>query len=171
MVLDTKINGESILLTSGRRRPSLTSEIRIHLASAGDADEGYVLTIVAVPAAADGPDSDGDGVADTLDNCPTAEPADQDDADNDGVGDVCDMCPGTTLGSPVLSDGCAPNQHCACEGPTPDEDWDSQRDYVQCVAETLKLLHQQHKLSRSEIRQMLKDAARSGCGRRVLALG
>lgn len=171
MVLDTKINGESILLTSGRRRPSLTSDIRIHLASPRDLEEGFVLTIVAVPAAADGPDTDQDGVPDTLDNCPTTDVPDQEDADDDGVGDVCDVCPDTPLGSPVLSDGCAPSQRCACEGPSPDEEWSSQREYVQCIAQTLKLLHDQHKLSRSEIRQMLKDAARSGCGRRILALG
>ena len=171
MVLDTKVNGKPVLLTSGRRRPSLTSEIRIHLASSRDVEEGYVLTIVAVPEAADGPDTDEDGVPDTLDNCPTTDLPGQEDADNDGVGDACDVCPETPLGSPVLSDGCAPNQQCACEGPSPDEEWLSQREYVQCVAQTLKLLHEQHKLSRSEIRQMLKDAARSGCGRRILALG
>ena len=171
MVLDTKINGNPFLLTSGRRRPSLTSNIRIHLASSREGEEGYLLTIVAVPEAADGPDTDADGVADTLDNCPGIDVPDQEDTDNDGVGDVCDVCPDTPLGSPVLSDGCAPSQRCACEGPSPDEEWPSQREYVQCVAQTLKLLHEQHRLSRSEIRQMLKDAARSGCGRRILALG
>lgn len=170
MVLDTKINGESVLLTSGRRRPSLTTDIRIHLASPREVEEGYVLTIVAVPAAADGPDTDGDGVPDTLDNCPTNDDADQEDTDNDGVGDACDVCPETPLGSPVLSDGCAPSQRCPCDGPTADEEWPSQREYVQCVAQTLKSMHEEHKLSRSEIREMMKDAVRSGCGRRIVAL-
>jgi hypothetical protein len=171
MVLDTKVNGKSVLLTSGRRRPSLTTDIRIHLASPHEVEEGYVLTIVAVPEAADGPDTDGDGVPDTLDNCPTTASSDQTDTDGDGVGDACDDCPDTPLGSPVLSDGCAPSQRCACEGPTPEEEWSSQRQYVQCIARTLKLLYDEHKLSRSEVRQMLKDAAHSGCGRRILALG
>lgn len=170
MVLDTKVNGSSVLLTSGRRRPSLTSDIRIHLSSPHDAEVGYVLTIIAVPEAADGPDSDGDGVSDTLDNCPTTDLPDQEDTDNDGAGDVCDLCPETPLGSPVLSDGCAPSQRCPCEGPDLDTDWQSQRQYVQCVAQTLKQLHEQRRLSRSEIRQMMKDAVRSGCGRRILAL-
>lgn len=35
-------------------------------------------------------DADGDGVADTLDNCPAVANADQADADADGVGDACD---------------------------------------------------------------------------------
>ena len=35
-------------------------------------------------------DSDGDGIADNLDNCPNTPNADQADADNDGIGDVCD---------------------------------------------------------------------------------
>src|SRR5262249_50224572 len=45
-------------------------------------------------------DSDGDGIPDSQDNCPTIfnpiRPGDngkQADADNDGVGDACDVCP------------------------------------------------------------------------------
>jgi hypothetical protein len=38
-------------------------------------------------------DSDGDGVPDTSDNCPTIANADQHDHDGDGRGDVCDVCP------------------------------------------------------------------------------
>ncbi len=38
----------------------------------------------------DGPDEDGDGVADETDNCPSAGNQDQQDADDDGLGDACD---------------------------------------------------------------------------------
>lgn len=38
-------------------------------------------------------DTDGDGVADTADNCPTIANANQRDHDGDGHGDVCDTCP------------------------------------------------------------------------------
>ena len=37
-----------------------------------------------------GTDTDGDGVLDSVDNCPNTTNADQADLDNDGVGDVCD---------------------------------------------------------------------------------
>ena len=36
-------------------------------------------------------DSDNDGVADVLDNCPTVPNADQSDTNEDGMGDVCDL--------------------------------------------------------------------------------
>ena len=38
-------------------------------------------------------DTDGDGVEDVLDNCPTVSNPGQEDADADGVGDVCDNAP------------------------------------------------------------------------------
>lgn len=39
------------------------------------------------------PDTDGDGIIDSLDNCPTVPNPDQADGDGDGVGDACDNCP------------------------------------------------------------------------------
>jgi len=38
-------------------------------------------------------DSDGDGVGDDCDNCPTVSNADQADYDDEGIGDACDNCP------------------------------------------------------------------------------
>ena len=47
------------------------------------------------------PDADGDGVPDSLDNCPGIFNPSQRDSDGDGIGDVCDSkCPDL--------DGCSP---------------------------------------------------------------
>jgi len=56
------------------------------------------------------PDSDSDGIPDTLDNCPQNYNPLQEDADEDGVGDVCDACPGTALGASVDENGCSQSQ-------------------------------------------------------------
>ncbi|MEO8574233.1 MAG: PxKF domain-containing protein [Pyrinomonadaceae bacterium] len=37
------------------------------------------------------PDTDGDGVVDTADNCPATPNPDQADTDGDGIGDACDL--------------------------------------------------------------------------------
>ena len=42
--------------------------------------------------ACDGPDSDGDGIADVCDTCPSVANPDQRDSDGDLVGDACDNC-------------------------------------------------------------------------------
>jgi Thrombospondin type 3 repeat len=169
MVIDARIDGKSVLLTTGRRQPWSPSSLRFQLTTRGRED-GYLLKIVAIPAGTDAVDSDADGIPDAIDNCPTLSSPDQNDQDGDGVGDPCDACPDTPLVSPVLEDGCAPAQACPCAGPTPDEDWKSSRDYIQCIAGALKTLRDQGKLTRSEIRQLLQDAVRSGCGRHVLAM-
>ena len=41
-------------------------------------------------------DADGDGVADSIDNCEFYNP-DQADCNNNGIGDVCDIAQGTSL--------------------------------------------------------------------------
>lgn len=54
-------------------------------------------------------DSDGDGVEQSADNCPTVGNADQLDWDADGVGNACDPTPGTAPGPPTgtCTSGCA----------------------------------------------------------------
>ncbi len=56
------------------------------------------------------PDSDDDGIPDTLDNCPQNYNPGQEDADQDGVGNACDACPSTALGASVDENGCSQSQ-------------------------------------------------------------
>ena len=50
-------------------------------------------------------DTDGDGVADTSDNCPNVANADQVDVDGDGIGDACDNCASVANPDQADSDG------------------------------------------------------------------
>ncbi|MBI3447292.1 MAG: choice-of-anchor D domain-containing protein [Acidobacteria bacterium] len=50
-------------------------------------------------------DPDGDGVGDSIDNCPTVPNPAQDDTDHDGRGDVCDNCVTTVNPTQVDLDG------------------------------------------------------------------
>jgi hypothetical protein len=50
-------------------------------------------------------DTDGDGVSDCYDNCPTVANPDQQDSDFDGLGDACDVCPRDSTLSDVDGDG------------------------------------------------------------------
>jgi hypothetical protein len=170
MVIDANTDGKSVLLTSGRRQASPPNEIRIQLKTPGDRERVYEVTLVAEPYSAEGPDADGDGVVDSIDNCPNLNARDQTDEDHDGVGDACDACPDTPAGSPVLADGCAPTQRCPCDGPSDTEEWRSQRAYVQCIARSLKTLSEAGKVSRSRVREIIQEAVRSTCGRKELAL-
>ncbi len=54
-----------------------------------DLDSGEVITCTFT----NGVDTDGDGFADTIDNCPNTPNPDQKDSDHDGLGNVCDPTP------------------------------------------------------------------------------
>lgn len=170
MVIQGRLNGLDVLLTSSRRQPARRGEIRMQLLSPKGAQSGIRLILVAIPAAAEGDDADVDGVADQSDNCSYVANSAQSDADGDIVGDACDACPDTPATDTPIASGCSLGQRCPCDGPAPDREWESQRDYVQCVAGELKELRQRQHLGKSELRLLLQDAVRSGCGRRVIAL-
>ena len=59
----------------------------------GITSSNYSITFVAGSLTIIVGDSDGDGVRDPLDNCPTVANASQADADGDGIGDPCDNAP------------------------------------------------------------------------------
>lgn len=72
-------------------------------------------------------DSDGDGVADSADNCPLFPNPDQTDTDADGVGDACDNCP--FIPNPSQQDSDNDQIGDACEGVDLDQDgWSTPQD-------------------------------------------
>jgi len=171
MVLDSRLNGVPILLTSGRRQHVPPGEIRLHLTSPHGGQSGFTVALVAIPVPPSSPDADGDGVVDAADSCPATANANQSDADGDGIGDACDRCPDTAADTPVLGDGCSIEQSCPCQGPSTGEEWADQGSYVQCVARTLRQLRLRGQIEKNEIRKLLQGAVRSSCGRRILAMG
>jgi OOP family OmpA-OmpF porin len=87
--------------------------ISLLLISCGEAPPPTLPTAPAVPEAA--PDTDGDGVADTADACPTtASGVAVDgkgcdlDSDGDGIADSMDKCPASPSGNAVDATGCEP---------------------------------------------------------------
>jgi hypothetical protein len=68
-------------------------------------------------------DSDGDGICDNVDNCPTISNPNQEDTDGDGVGDVCDNCPHASNPNQEDADGDSVGDVCDnCLGvPNPDQ--------------------------------------------------
>ena len=67
-------------------------------------------------------DSDGDGVIDSRDRCPTTLPGaivDAEgcaDSDGDGISDRLDSCPNSPAGQPVLANGCGASQSTILQG-------------------------------------------------------
>ena len=70
------------------------------------------LTTFMMGCPAVGPDTDGDGVSDAADNCPTVANAAQTDTDADGVGNACDNCPAVANADQADEDGDAIGDVC-----------------------------------------------------------
>jgi hypothetical protein len=64
-------------------------------------------------------DTDGDGIPDSIDNCPTIPNPDQHDKDGDGRGDVCDSCPSVATPTDVDTDGDGVGDPCDPRPSTP----------------------------------------------------
>jgi hypothetical protein len=69
------------------------------------------------------PDSDGDGILDGIDNCPSVANPGQEDGDSDTVGDACDNCPTTANTAQTNTDGDTMGDDC-----DPDDDGDGYWD-------------------------------------------
>jgi hypothetical protein len=76
-------------------------------------DAGLDTCVCDAPNDAASNDTDGDGIANASDNCPTVANADQHDEDADTLGDACDPCPpspnNTDTDGDGIGDDCDPN--------------------------------------------------------------
>jgi len=71
-----------------------------------DDNDGVADVIDAFPFdASENSDTDGDGIGNNSDNCPTTANPNQADSDGDGIGDVCDTPDNTTLATALHFDG------------------------------------------------------------------
>ena len=169
MVLDARVNGDKRLFTSGRRQHAGGRDITIVLSSPRSGSHTYVLVLSASPVDDAAADADGDTVSDAQDNCPAVPNPDQSDSDGDGVGEACDQC-AATAGGLVNLHGCSVEQLCPCEASPSGEPWGSQADYLRCTAQATRTLRREGQVSRSESLRIMRKAARSACGRTVVAL-
>lgn len=123
-------------------------------------------------------DADGDEVEDDVDNCVGLTNPDQADFDGDSLGDACDadadddgiddsvdVCAETPLDEAIDVDGCASAQLFELSCPV-DGRYRWRGAYVSCVArEATRQVHD-GLLTRSERREILREAVRSGIGSR-----
>lgn len=170
MVVDARVNDQQVLLASAAH-PTAESggDLRLTLMSPPDSPVAIEIEVVAFANRTDGPDIDADGIPDSLDLCPRVPDDRQSDADLDGLGDPCDVCPGSLFGEAVLPDGCSVEQACPCAGPRTGMQWQSQKEYVTCVARALKFLAETEEITREQARRMVQAAVSSGCGMPAIA--
>lgn len=86
------------------------------------------------------------------------------DADGDGVGDSVDQCPDTPAGALVNSDGCSIDQLAPCSGPASGGTWKNHGQYVSTVAQVSQQFREQGLITQEEKGAIVASAAQSGCG-------
>jgi len=92
--------------------------------------------------------------------------ADETDADGDGVPDSLDQCPDTPAGEVVNAQGCSIDQLVPCSGPASGGTWRSHGKYVSRIARVSKMFVNAGLISAMERAQIVSAAARSGCGKK-----
>ena len=89
------------------------------------------------------------------------------DADGDGVGDSLDQCPGTPSGAVVNSDGCSIEQLAPCSGPASGGTWKNHGQYISTVAQVSAQFQEQGLITQDEKAAIVASAAESACGSKV----
>lgn len=97
--INTGMDGLTVVLNcEAPVNPNVSNHIKLAIADVGDSafDSNVFLRFDSLNV-----DTDGDGVADPVDNCPTVANSNQSDTDGDGVGDACEP----PVPQPVDTDG------------------------------------------------------------------
>ena len=88
------------------------------------------------------------------------------DSDNDGVPDSLDQCPNTPPGAIVNAQGCSIEQLAPCNGPVAGGNWKNHGAYVAAVAQAADQFLAQGVISEDEKDAIVTAAAQSDCGSR-----
>ena len=86
------------------------------------------------------------------------------DADGDGVADSLDQCPGTPPGEIVDANGCSIDQLAPCSGPASGGTWKNHGQYVSSVAQAAEAFLEQGLISLDQAEAIVSAAAQSDCG-------
>jgi hypothetical protein len=86
------------------------------------------------------------------------------DADGDGVADSLDQCPNTPPNTIVNADGCSIDQLAPCSGPASGGTWKNHGEYVSAVAQAAEQFLAQGLISQDEEDAIVGAAAQSSCG-------
>jgi len=87
------------------------------------------------------------------------------DADGDGVADSLDQCPGTPAGEIVDAEGCSIDQLAPCSGPASGGAWKNHGQYVSSVAHVAEVFLLQGLISVEQAEEIVAEAAQSHCGK------
>ena len=88
------------------------------------------------------------------------------DEDGDGVGDSVDQCPGTPAGAIVDANGCSIDQLAPCSGPASGGTWRNHGEFVSSIAHVVESFVVQGLISREQADAIISLAAQSDCGRK-----
>jgi hypothetical protein len=86
------------------------------------------------------------------------------DSDGDGVADSLDECSDTPAGSVVDANGCSIDQLVPCAGPASGGTWKNHGEYVSTVAQVSEQFVEQGLISQAEQEAIVSEAAQSDCG-------
>ena len=86
------------------------------------------------------------------------------DSDGDGIADSLDQCPDTAAGSVVNANGCSLDQLAPCAGPASGGAWKNHGQYVSAVAHVSEEFLEQGLISQADQDVIVAKAAQSNCG-------